>query len=81
MHFIARNAPPGLSATAQSLYAALSGGLALGLAMFAAGYLYAAWQGSAYVAMAGLSAVGLLLAWSLSRNRPGDQVKGSTDSG
>lgn len=81
MHFIARNAPPGLSATAQSLYAALSGGLALGLAMFAAGYLYAAWQGSAYIAMAGLSAVGLLLAWSLSRNRPGDQVKGSTDSG
>ena len=81
MHFIARNAPPGLSATAQSLYAALSGGLALGLAMFAAGHLYAAWQGGAYVAMAGLSAAGLLLAWSLSRRPPGSRINVMADSG
>jgi PPP family 3-phenylpropionic acid transporter len=80
MHFIARNAPPGLSATAQSVYAALSGGLALGLAMFAAGHLYAAWQGGAYVAMAVLSAAGLLLAWSLGRRPPGSQVIGTADS-
>jgi PPP family 3-phenylpropionic acid transporter len=81
MHFIARHAPPGLSATAQSLYAALSGGLALGLAMFAAGHLYAAWQGGAYVAMAGLSGVGLLLAWWLSRRPPGSRINGTADSG
>ena len=62
IHAIARAAPPGLAASAQSLYAALSGGLAMGLAMLAAGRLYADFGGGAFYAMAGLSAAGLLCA-------------------
>ncbi len=49
--------------------------------MFAAGHLYAVWQGGAYVAMAGLSAAGLLLAWSLSRRPPGSRINVMADSG
>ena len=70
MHFIARAAPPGLSATAQSVYAAVSGGIAMGLAMLAAGALYADYAGGAFLAMAGLSAAGVAVAgvlWRLTR--------------
>ena len=70
MHFIARAAPPGLSATAQSVYAAVSGGIAMGLAMLAAGSLYADYAGGAFFAMAGLSAAGAVVAgvlWRLAR--------------
>ncbi len=70
MHFIARAAPPGLSATSQSLYSAVSGGIAMGLAMLAAGTLYAAYGGGAFLAMAGLSAAGLGLALALARVAP-----------
>ena len=62
MHFIARAAPPGLSATAQGLYSAVSGGIAMGLAMLAAGVLYDAAAGRAFLAMAALSGGGLALA-------------------
>ena len=61
MHFVARNAPPGLSATAQGLYASASG-LAMGLAMLGAGGLFAALQGQAFFAMAAISAAGTGLA-------------------
>ncbi len=75
MHFIARAAPPGLSATAQSVYAAVSGGIAMGLAMLAAGALYADYAGGAFLAMAVLSAGGAAVAgvlWRLTRgDRPG----------
>jgi PPP family 3-phenylpropionic acid transporter len=67
MHFIARAAPPGLSATAQSLYAATSGGIAMGLSMLAAGTLYDLYAGGAFLVMAGLSAGGLGLALILWR--------------
>lgn len=62
MHFIARRAPKGSAATAQSLYAAISGGLAMGLALLLAGFLYAKDPAVAFFAMAGLAAVALLLA-------------------
>jgi PPP family 3-phenylpropionic acid transporter len=62
MHFIARAAPPNLMATAQGLYSAASGGLGLGLALLLAGSLYGIDQGSAFLAMAGLSLGGTLLA-------------------
>lgn len=68
MHFIARAAPPGLAATAQSLYSALSGGVAMGLAMLLAGALYEAAAGRAFLAMAVLSAAGLILALVLRRS-------------
>ena len=67
MHFIARAAPPGLSATAQSLYTAIAGGFAMGLSMLAAGALYEAYAGGAFLAMAALSAGGTLLALVLLR--------------
>jgi PPP family 3-phenylpropionic acid transporter len=69
MHFVARNAPPGLSATAQGIYAS-SSGLAMGLAMIGAGSLFASFQGKAFFAMAAISAVGTglaLLLWLLDR--------------
>jgi len=59
MHFMARTVPPGAAASAQSLYAALSSGLGSGLVMLAAGALYAAYGGNAYLGMALLSALGL----------------------
>jgi MFS transporter, PPP family, 3-phenylpropionic acid transporter len=59
MHFMARSVPPGAAASAQSLYAALSAGLGSGLVMLAAGALYAAYGGQAYLFMALLSATGL----------------------
>ena len=68
MHFLARAAPPGLAATAQSFYSAVSGGIAIGLAMLLAGTLYQAAAGQAFLAMAALSAGGLGLALVLRRN-------------
>ncbi len=67
MHFIARNAPAGLEASAQSLYAAVGGGLAMGLASLASGALYGQFAGGAFLAMAGLSACGLAAALALLR--------------
>ncbi len=68
MHFLARAAPPGLAATAQSLYSAVSGGIAMGLAMLLAGALYDANTGRAFGAMTVLSALGLGLALVLRRH-------------
>jgi PPP family 3-phenylpropionic acid transporter len=59
MYFMARTVPPAAAASAQSLYAGLSTGIGSGLVMLAAGRLYAAWGGEAYLFMAALSAVGL----------------------
>ncbi len=67
IHAIARAAPPGLAASAQSLYAALSGGLAMGLAMLAAGRLFDAYAGGAFYVMASLSAGGMVFALLLTR--------------
>ncbi len=71
MHFLVRNAPPGLAASAQALYSAIAGGLAIGLAMLAAGWLYAGLAGGAFTVMAVLSALGGLLALALLRREPG----------
>ncbi len=68
MHFLARAAPAGLAATAQSLYSALSSGVAMGLAMLLAGALYEAAAGRAFLAMTVLSAGGLVLALVLRRH-------------
>src|SRR5439155_25096495 len=65
MHFLARSVPPGVAASAQSLYAALSAGLGSGLVMLVAGVLYAAYGGQAYPFMALLSAAGLVGVWQL----------------
>ncbi len=70
MHFLARSVPPGVAASAQSLYAALSAGLGSGLVMLVAGALYAAYGGQAYPFMALLSAAGLVGVWQLRRAAP-----------
>jgi PPP family 3-phenylpropionic acid transporter len=59
MHYLSRAAPPAAAATAQTLYAAVSGGFGSGLVMLAAGALYRDLGGLAYLAMALLSALGL----------------------
>ena len=70
MHFLSRTVPPGAAASAQSLYAALSAGLGSGLVMLAAGALYAAYGGHAYLFMALLSAAGLCGVLLLQRASP-----------
>lgn len=71
MHFIARTVPPGLSATAQSLLSALASGVVLAGATAVSGWLYAAWGGHAYLAMAALAGLGAILVLPLAR-RGGD---------
>ena len=72
IHFIARAVPPGLSATAQSLYAAVVMGLGTGLILFASGWLYAAYAGAAYYPMAASALLGAILAWLLAQQKPAD---------
>ncbi len=75
MHFLIRAAPPALSATAQSLFSAIASGAVMGLAMFAAGYLYGALGAWAFVVMAGVSAVGLVPAVLLARHWDGATIR------
>jgi len=74
IHFIARAAPPELSATAQSLYSSLALGVAFGVAMPLAGVMYGGLAGQAYFAMAGMCLAGLVFALVLWRRWPGDEV-------
>jgi len=67
MYFMARTVPPGAAASAQSLYAAVSAGLGSGFVMLAAGALYSAYGGKAYLFMALLSAAGLVGIAALAR--------------
>src|SRR5438067_4600973 len=69
MYFMARTVPPGAAASAQSLYAAVSAGLGSGFVMLAAGALYSAYSGRAYLFMALLSAAGFAGTMALSRWR------------
>jgi len=62
MDVIGRSAPPGLAATAQSLYSAIATGAVFGLTMLFAGQLYAAQGGAAFYAMAAMAMGGMLLA-------------------
>lgn len=50
---------PGIATAAQGSYAAIVDGLVIGIASYAAGPLYAAYKGGAYLAMAVLGAAGL----------------------
>ncbi|MFO0998432.1 MAG: MFS transporter [Alphaproteobacteria bacterium] len=67
MHIVQRLAPPGLAASAQSLYSAIGMGLTMGAALLASGPLYARYGSGAYVVMAGLSAAGLVGSFALTR--------------
>lgn len=65
MTLIQRHVAPGISASAQALYSSLGMGAAMGLTMAVSGILYEALAGRAFWAMAGLSAVSLLLALAI----------------
>lgn len=67
MHFLSRTVPPAAAASAQTLYTAISSGAGGGLVMIAAGALYSAFGGHAYLFMAALSAAGLFGALWLRR--------------
>jgi PPP family 3-phenylpropionic acid transporter len=67
MHLVTRAAAPNLAATAQGLYSAAAGGIGIGLALLLAGWLYGINEGSAFLAMAGLSLGGTVLAVPLHR--------------
>lgn len=60
LRFIAATAPPGAAATAQTVYSALSGGLAMGGLLYLAGGWYASFGAGAFFAMAAVAAVGFL---------------------
>jgi PPP family 3-phenylpropionic acid transporter len=67
MHFLSRTVPPSAAASAQTLYAAVSSAIGGGIVMMAAGALYAACGGRAYLFMALLSAAGLAGTFGLRR--------------
>jgi PPP family 3-phenylpropionic acid transporter len=71
MHVLAGDVPAEHSATAQTAYAAIVGGIGAGLGTLAAGALYAAAGGRAYLAMSLCAGTGAVLAALLTRRRRG----------
>ncbi len=78
MTYLQRYVPAETSATGQALYSALGMGAAMALMQPITGWLYAAHGGGAFLAMAGLAAVGLCFAILLARrlDRSGDKSNG-----
>lgn len=70
VHYISSTVPSALAGTAQALYASVTAGVAMGSATLLAGWLYGAWVGRAYFAMALLSAAGVAAALALQRTQP-----------
>lgn len=67
IHFIGRAVPEGAGGTAQAFYATVASGVMQGAATLLSGALYARYGGGAYLAMAGLAAVGLAATLVLAR--------------
>ena len=78
MHYIRRNVPVGLRNSAQGLYAALAGGIAMSAMMGLTGLLFEQLQGTTYVAMAGVSLVALGFGLALKRVNPTIQLAADT---
>lgn len=70
MHFIRLNVPQKLRNTAQGLYAALAGGVLLSSVTWLSGPLYQTYGGLAYLGMAVICSLGLILALSYVRLSP-----------
>lgn len=70
MHYIRQTVPAGLRNSAQGLYAAISGGIALSAAMWLSGLLYGELLGKTYLVMAAISLVALSFALALRRVSP-----------
>lgn len=74
MYFILKAVPPRLAATAQSLYAVGSSGIAMGLATLASGPLYAYAGGKTYLLMSAMGVVSLIFALWLSTRWHGGRI-------
>jgi len=74
MYFILKAVPPRLAATAQSLYAVFSSGLALGLATLACGPVYAVAGGRTYLLMALMGGCAVLFAGWLAQHWHGGRI-------
>jgi MFS transporter, PPP family, 3-phenylpropionic acid transporter len=74
MHFLLRAVPASYSSTAQSLYSGLAAGALMGVAMIAAGALYGAFGGAAFLSMAALSLAGGIAAIFLARMWRGGEI-------
>jgi PPP family 3-phenylpropionic acid transporter len=70
LHFLMRNVPEALRNSAQGLYTACSAGLLLMLATAAAGPLFDAFAGRAYLAMAAMSLIAAGLAFAVLKLTP-----------
>ncbi len=68
MLFLQATVPERLSRLGQGLYASLSSGIFMSIAMYASGYLYEAFEGRAYLFMAGMSLAAALAAWAMRRS-------------
>ncbi len=65
IHFIAHQVKPSLSASAQSLYSTAVMGLGMGLSVLLASELYSHFHEVAFYAMAFISGIGSILAYSI----------------
>jgi MFS transporter, PPP family, 3-phenylpropionic acid transporter len=79
MQFLDRALPRRLAASGQGLYASITAGVVMGLASLAAGTLYGAYQGRAYLAMAVLAGVGLAAGALLLRRWDGGLILSPTE--
>ncbi len=70
MFYIRQSVPVHLAATAQGIYSALSGGIIMTAIMAASGQAYRDFEGGAYLFMAGLCGLAVLLSFILSRISP-----------
>jgi PPP family 3-phenylpropionic acid transporter len=81
MQFIGRAFPPGHAATAQGIYASFSAGVGMGCAYLGAGPLYRAWGAGAFLAMAALAGVAVLLTLALMRAWDGGLLQREAEAG
>lgn len=79
IHFIAAYVDDTRAGTAQALYASITAGAFMGLAMLVAGELYGLGQGMAYWAMSALSALSLVLSLLLRSKKSGEQKLGQNE--
>jgi PPP family 3-phenylpropionic acid transporter len=74
MHFIAQAIPDRAGASAQSLYAALGSGIAMGLSIWLSGYFYDSIGGAIFFVMIGFALAGMVAALFLARRWSGDRL-------
>jgi len=78
MHYIRLTVPQGLRNSAQGLYAAFSGGIAMSAMMAVSGMLYGQLLGGTYLVMAAAALAALSFAIALKRLSPKDLVPAGT---